>query len=249
MAAPRVLLNAAKLPLPDQPAGGYSLFMTEWSARIVESMGYGGVVFLMFLENVLPPIPSELIMPLAGFLAGQGKLGLAGVIVAGTAGSVLGALPLYGLGRWLGQERLCRWAGRWGHWVAVSPDDIRKAAEWFGRHGGKAVLLCRLVPGVRSLVSVPAGAARMPLVPFLAYTTVGTAVWAGALAWLGRALGQNYGRVEKYLGPVTYLVLAALVVGFVVRAVKLRGAKARGGGADEAACAAAAPASSANRPA
>src|SRR5688500_10733809 len=105
--------------------------MTDWSGRIVESMGYGGVVFLMFLENVLPPIPSEVIMPLAGFLAGQGKLSLVGVVAAGTAGSVLGALPLYALGRWLGQERLCRWAGRWGHWLAVSPDDIRRSGEWF----------------------------------------------------------------------------------------------------------------------
>jgi membrane protein DedA with SNARE-associated domain len=216
--------------------------MTEWSGRIVESLGYGGVVFLMFLENVLPPIPSELIMPLAGFLAGQGKLSLAGVVAAGTAGSVLGALPLYALGRWLGQERLCRWAGRWGHWMAVSPDDIRHSAEWFGRHGGKAVFLCRLVPGVRSLVSVPAGAARMPLLPFLAYTAVGTAAWAGALAWLGRTLGQNYGRVQQYLAPVTYLVLAGLVVGFVIRAVRLRRGRARGTAGNEQACAAAAPA-------
>jgi membrane protein DedA with SNARE-associated domain len=215
--------------------------MQQWTGRIVESMGYPGVVLLMFLENVLPPIPSELIMPLAGYLAARGEMGFAGVVVAGTAGSVLGALPLYGLGRWLGQERLCRWAARWGHWVAVSPGDVRKAAEWFGRHGGKSVLLCRLVPGVRSLVSIPAGAARMPLIPFVAYTAVGTAVWAGALAWLGHALGQNYGRVQHYLGPATYVVLAALCVGFVVRVVKLRRAKASRPAGDDAACAPATP--------
>ena len=216
--------------------------MTGWSTHVVESMGYGGVVFLMFLENVLPPIPSELIMPLAGFQAGQGKLRLSGVVAAGTVGSVLGALPLYGLGRWLGQERLCRWAGRWGHWAAVSPDDIRKSAEWFGCHGGKAVLVGRLVPGIRSLISVPAGAARMPLVPFLVYTAIGTAAWAGALAWLGKALGQNHGRVEKYIGPATYAVLGAILVAFIVRAVKVRGRRARGeGAAEEAACVAAAP--------
>lgn len=213
-------------------------------------MGYGGLVFLMCMENVLPPIPSELIMPLGGFLAAQGKLNLAGVIVAGTVGSVLGALPLYGLGRWLGQERLCRWSGRWGHWVAVSPDDIRRSAEWFGRHGGKAVLLCRLVPGVRSLVSIPAGAAKMPLVPFLAYTTIGTAAWAGALAWLGTVLGQNYAKVEKFLGPVTYLVLGGIVIAFVVRAVKLKRARGRdAAAADEAAYAAADPSANANPPA
>ena len=223
--------------------------MTEWTGKLVESMGYGGVVFLMFLENVLPPIPSELIMPLAGFLAAQGKLNLAGVIAAGTIGSVLGALPLYGLGRGLGQERLCRWSGRWGHWLAVSPEDIRKAADWFGRHGGKAVLLCRLVPGVRSLVSIPAGAARMPLVPFLVYTTVGTAVWTAALAWLGTILGQNYARVERYLGPVTYLVIGGIVIAFIVRAVKLRRAGRRDPAAAEEACRAVAPPANANPPA
>ena len=222
--------------------------MTQWPGEFVESMGYGGIVLLMFAENVLPPIPSELIMPLAGFLAGQGKLNLAGVIVAGTAGSVLGAMPLYGLGWWLGQERLCRWSGRWGHWVAVSPDDIRRAAVWFARHGGKAVLLCRLIPGVRSLVSIPAGTARMPLVPFLTYTAAGTGAWTATLAWLGRALGQNYDRVQHYLGPVTYIVMAALVVAFVVRAVKLNRARSRGAGSDEAACVAAAPDSEKSRP-
>ena len=223
--------------------------MTEWSGQLVESMGYGGVVLLMFLENVLPPIPSELIMPLAGFLAGQGKLSLLGVIAAGTAGSVLGALPLYGLGRWLGQERLCRWAGRWGHWVAVSPEDVRRSGEWFGRHGGKAVFLCRLVPGVRSLVSIPAGAARMPVVPFLAYTTVGTGLWAGVLAWLGRVLGQNYGRVGQYLGPVTYLVLAALGIGFIARAARLRRVTRRDPSHTEKTCAAVTPSPKANPPA
>lgn len=224
--------------------------MTEWAGQLVESMGYGGVILLMFLENVLPPIPSELIMPLAGFLAAQGELTLAGVIAAGTAGSVLGALPLYGLGRWLGQERLCRWSGRWGHWVAVSPDDIRNSAAWFGRHGGKAVLLCRLVPGVRSLISIPAGAARMPLVPFLAYSTVGTAVWTAALAWLGKVLGSNYGRVAEYLGPITYVVMGGILIAFVVRAVKLRRARDRDPSAASAkACAAAAPSTNASPPA
>jgi membrane protein DedA with SNARE-associated domain len=162
---------------------------------------------------------------------------------------VLGALPLYGLGRWVGQDRLCRWSSRWGHWVAVSPEDIRKSADWFGRHGGKAVLLCRLIPGVRSLVSIPAGAARMPLAPFLAYTAVGTAVWAGALAWLGRALGQNYGRVQQYLGPVTYVVLGGLAVAFALRVVKLKRAARHDAAGSVAACAAEAPGAKANPPA
>lgn len=103
--------------------------MTGWITSLVESLGYRGILLLMFLENVVPPVPSELIMPLGGFLAGQGKLGLLGVVLAGTAGSVLGALPLYGLGRWVGQPRLCRWAERHGHWLAVSPEEGTRAAR------------------------------------------------------------------------------------------------------------------------
>ena len=210
--------------------------MTDWITSLVESLGYWGVLALMFLENVVPPIPSELIMPLGGFLAGQGRLSLGLVVLAGTAGSVLGALPLYGIGRWIGEARLCRWTQRHGHWLAVSPDDVRRAREWFGRHGGKAVLLGRLVPGVRSLVSIPAGTARMPLLPFIAYTFVGTAVWAGILAWLGTLLGRNYARVENYLGPATYVVFGGILVAFVVRVVRLRRATRQRGGRPHAHC-------------
>ena len=196
--------------------------MDGWLTSFVERLGYVGVLILMFLENVVPPIPSELIMPLAGFRAGQGHLNFALVVLAGTAGSVLGALPLYGVGRWVGQARLLRWTERHGHWLAVSPDDVRGARRWFDRHGGKAVLIGRLVPGVRSLISIPAGAAEMPVLPFLVYTAVGTAAWAGLLAGLGTMLGRNYDRVGRYLGPATYVVFGVLAVSFVVRVIRLR---------------------------
>ena len=199
--------------------------MTGWITSLIDSLGYGGVLFLMVLENVFPPIPSELIMPLAGFLAGQGRMSFPLAVLAGTAGSVLGALPLYALGRWVGQARLCRWTERHGHWLAVSPNDIRHAREWFDRHGGKAVLLGRLVPGVRSLVSIPAGTAEMAILPFLGYTAVGTALWAGLLTGLGMLLGQNYARVERFLGPLTYLVLGVFVVAFVIRVIRLKRAQ------------------------
>jgi len=199
--------------------------MTEWVTRAVESMGYWGVVLLMFLENVVPPIPSELIMPLAGYQAARGEMTFWGVVIAGTVGSVLGALPLYYLGRVVGEERLRRWAERHGHWLAVSPEDLDRVRAWFVRRGGVAVFLCRLVPGVRSFISIPAGVHRMALVPFLLYTTVGTGVWAGLLALAGRMLGKNYTRVEAWVGPVTYLVLGGLLAAFVVRVVRVKRAR------------------------
>jgi membrane protein YqaA with SNARE-associated domain len=131
--------------------------MFDWITGLVERTGYVGIALLMLAENVFPPIPSELIMPLAGFAAAQGELGMAGVVAAGTAGALAGALLWYGLGRWVGLERLKRWAAEHGRWLTVSPDDLDRAAAWFGRHGGAAVLVGRLVPAVRTLISVPAG--------------------------------------------------------------------------------------------
>jgi membrane protein DedA with SNARE-associated domain len=196
--------------------------MSDWVTNAVESLGYWGIVLLMFLENVVPPVPSELIMPLAGFQAARGELTFWGVVAAGTAGSVLGALPLYCLGRMIGEQRLRGWIERHGHWLAVSTEDLEKVGDWFARRGGVAVLLCRLIPGVRSLISIPAGVHRMALAPFLLYTAVGTGVWAGALAFAGKLLGRNYHRVENWLGPATYVVLGGVIVAFVVRAVRLK---------------------------
>lgn len=190
--------------------------MTGWVKGTLESMGYTGVVLLMFLENVFPPIPSEVVMPFSGYTASQGDLALWGVILAGTAGSVLGALPLYYLGKWIGVERLERWSEAHGHWLMTSPKEIATAQEWFERHGAKTVFFCRFVPGVRSLISIPAGFAEMRLVPFLLWTTLGTGIWAGLLAWAGSALGESYSRIERWLGPASYVVLGGLLVWYVV---------------------------------
>lgn len=194
--------------------------MLNWITHLMNSMGYAAIVGLMFLENVFPPIPSELIMPLAGFTAAKGKLSLLGVIVAGTLGSVLGALPLYYLGKIVGQERLVAWADKHGKWLALSGRDISKSKDWFDKHGHKAVLVCRLVPGVRSLISIPAGIAEMPLPQFLIYSALGAGLWTAILAFAGFKLGENYARVEKYLGPAAYVVLGAIAVAYVVRVVK-----------------------------
>lgn len=202
--------------------------MLDWIQRTMETLGYPGIALLMFLENVFPPIPSELIMPLAGFLTTRGEFSFAGVVVAGMLGSVLGALPLYGLGRVVGERRLTAWADRHGHWVALSGEDIARATGWLDRHGAKAVLFCRLVPGVRSLISIPAGFAAMPLPQFLLYSAVGTGLWAALLALLGRLLGARYKLVDRFLGPVAYVVLGGLAVAFAVRVWRRkRGAGAR----------------------
>ncbi len=194
--------------------------MSEWIKSTMEQFSYAGIIFLMVLENVFPPIPSELIMPLAGFISTQGELSLAFVILAGTAGSVLGAIPLYYLGHWAGEDRLRRWAQKHGKWIGLSPKDLDKSHDWFERHGGKTVLLCRVIPGIRSLISIPAGVSRMPLPRFLAYTTIGSAVWSSILAGAGRALGSNYEQVEKVIGPISTAIVVGIVLTLVIRAVR-----------------------------
>ena len=196
--------------------------MLSWITSLMDRMGHVGVLILMFLENVLPPIPSELVMPLAGFTAAQGRLSLWGVILAGTAGSVLGALPLYYLGKVLGQDRLKRFADRHGKWLTLSGDDIDAAMKKFDHHGSAAVFVCRLIPGVRSLISIPAGICGMKLPKFVLYTTAGSAIWTAALAYAGHKLGENYHAVEKYLGPVTYIVIGALALWAIITIIKRR---------------------------
>ena len=212
--------------------------MKEWIINLIDSAGYGGLALLMFLENVFPPIPSELIMPLGGFVAGQGEMRLPLVIVAGTAGSVIGQIPLYYLGHFLGKKRLMRLADRYGKWMTISGEEIDKASKWFGRHGSKAVLFGRLVPGIRSFISIPAGVCGMNLAKFLLYSTLGMAAWSAALAYAGHVLGKNYERVEHVVGPASKIVLGIVVVGMIVwvivRKRRQNRAATAGAGADGA---------------
>lgn len=193
--------------------------MSEWVANqivaIMNQLGYVGIGLLMFLENLFPPIPSELIMPLAGFTVAQGKMQMLPAIVAGVLGTVVGALPWYYAGSIMGEERLIQWCNRLPKWIGLSGDDIQNAARWFHKHGYKTVLFCRLVPGVRTLISIPAGIHHMAIVPFLLYSTIGTVVWTTLLAYAGYLLGDNYELVDKYLGPVSKIVLGILVIAFV----------------------------------
>ena len=183
-------------------------------------MSYLGIALLMFLENLFPPIPSELIMPLAGFTASKGDMQLIPAIAAGTIGTVLGALPWYYAGKLLSEERLRNLADKYGKWITVSGADIDKSNRWFNRHGNKAVFLCRLVPGVRTLISLPAGINNMPLIPFLAYSTGGTILWVSFLTLAGYKLAENYERVDEYLAPVSKIVVVIVVIGFILWIVK-----------------------------
>jgi membrane protein DedA with SNARE-associated domain len=192
------------------------------AARTLDRLGEFGVGLLTLIETVFPPIPSEIILPLAGFLAAAGAMSLPLVIVAATAGSWLGALVLYGLGRRFGHERAVRWLSRL---PLVDADDFEKAASWFRRHGRTAVLFGRLVPGVRSLISLPAGSERMPLLPFSLFTIAGSAVWNTLLIGLGAALGSRYELVESWSGYLDYAVYAAiggLLLWLVVRRLRRR---------------------------
>ena len=196
--------------------------MFEWVIGVINNLGYTGVVFLMFLENVFPPIPSELVMPAAGAASAKGDLNLFGVIIAGTLGSVLGALPLYYLGAIIGQERLKKWAGKYGRWLTVSPAEIDQAKEWFDRHGNKTVLFCRLIPGVRSLISLPAGVSKMSLPKFLLYSAIGAGLWSGLLAFGGQMLGKNYDKIQGWLNPLSWIIVGVFVMIWIYRVVTFK---------------------------
>lgn len=193
--------------------------MESWITSTIEGLGYAGVIILMFLENLFPPIPSEVVMPLAGYTSAQGHLSVVGVIVAGTFGSVLGAVFWYYVARWLGEERLKNWTRRHGRWITLGPRDVDNADRWFDRHGGWIVFFGRLVPTVRTLVAIPAGLFEMNVWFYVLLTTVGSAIWAGALALLGWWLGSSWKSIGTYIDPVTYAIMAAIVVVYIYRVV------------------------------
>jgi len=179
-------------------------------------MGYVVIAAVMLLENVFPPIPSELVMPLGGFYVQQGKLELVPVILAGLIGTVLGAWFWYGIGRLINEQRIEHWLERHGKWIGISPADLARSRRWFNRHGSAVVFWGRIIPGVRTLVSVPAGIELMAQVPFLAWTTAGSLIWIIVLTLLGQGLGEGYQRVELWIEPLAKLVKVLLVIAAVL---------------------------------
>jgi membrane protein DedA with SNARE-associated domain len=183
--------------------------LVGWAATLMAVIGEWGVGLFTLLETIFPPIPSEVILPLAGYLSQQGELNLVLVIITSTLGAYVGALALYALGAALGQERAIRWLSRL---PLVDRSDFERGAEWFARHGKAAVFFGRLVPGVRSVISLPAGASRMPLVTFSVFTIAGSGIWNGLLIGLGAALGTQYELVERYSAYLNYAVYAAIAI-------------------------------------
>lgn len=191
--------------------------MQEWITNTMNSLGYVGIGLLMFLENLFPPIPSELIMPLAGYTATfpDTQIQVIPAIAAGVIGTILGAIPWYYAGLLLGQQRLQALAARYGKWIGISEKDLEKSVNWFQKHGSTAVLLGRMVPGIRTLISVPAGITKMPLIPFFLYSTIGTIGWVTLLTYAGYFLGKNYKLVEDYIDVITKVVVFGVLIAII----------------------------------
>ncbi|EEP71474.1 conserved membrane protein [Micromonospora sp. ATCC 39149] len=201
--------------------------LTGWVAGVIEATGAVGVALLVALESIIPPIPSEIVLAMAGYLASQGRFNVVLIVLAATVGSLVGALVLYWLGAAIGEERLKRWLD---HIPLVDRDDLEKADRWFERHGRWAVLIGRLVPVVRSLVSVPAGANRMPLGEFVALTTLGSGVWNALIVGAGFALGSRWEEVDRYSSWFNYAIFAVfgvMIVSWAVKKVRRRARRDR----------------------
>lgn len=179
----------------------------------METLGGFGAGLAIALENLFPPLPSEVILPLAGFAAAQGSLGLVEVLIWTTAGSVVGALALYGIGAWLGRRRMYAIVERM---PLIKAADVERTEAWFGRHGSKAVFFGRMIPIFRSLISIPAGIERMPLLRFTLLTTAGSAIWNTIFVLAGYFLGANWHVVEEYAGVFQKVVIAIVVVAVAV---------------------------------
>jgi len=196
--------------------------MADWIISTITATGYGGIFLLMLLESVFPPIPSELIVPFAGFAVERGELNLIGVLAATTAGAVVGTLPWYIAGRLLGLDRTKWLADKFGRWLAMNSDEIDVASAWFLRYGPVIVFAGRLVPLIRTVISVPAGIAAMPPPIFLAASALGALVWNGILIGSGYLLASHYHLVERVLDPATVIVMVACLAIYLFRVVTWR---------------------------
>jgi membrane protein DedA with SNARE-associated domain len=196
--------------------------VNAWVLNLISTLGYPGLGLVMFLENVFPPIPSEIILPLAGSLTNQGNFSLAGITLVGMLGSVAGAWVFYGIGYWFDEKRVRFLIQTYGKWFLLSTPDLDRALIWFQRYGPWVVFFGRMIPMVRSLISIPAGLSRMNWAKFTLYTALGTACWSFLLALAGQTLGKNWGQVETYLASyeaVVWVVLGCGVFMFVLKSL------------------------------
>ena len=184
--------------------------MQAWILQVMGQYGALGIFFLIFIENVFPPIPSEVILAFGGFMTLQTTLSVQSVILAATLGSVAGALVLYGAGRWVGQTRLTAFVRRYGKYLGLKEENVKKAMRCYQRYQKRTVFFCRMAPIVRSLISVPAGLSRMPMGPFLLLTTLGSARWNTVLVFAGRALGHAWSSIGAFMDTYAMLLWGAL---------------------------------------
>lgn len=199
--------------------------MENWIIEIMNSYGYVGIVLLIALENIFPPIPSEVILTFSGFLTTTSDVTIMGVIIFSTIGSVIGAIILFGIGRLLDVEKLEKIVNRWGHVLRLTQKDVQKADAWFRKIGVWAVLIGRLVPIVRSLISIPAGMARMNFGIFLFFTTIGSLIWNSVLVSIGATLGSSWNTILEYVdiySNVVFILLAILFLMFIIWFIKTR---------------------------
>ncbi len=201
-----------------------------WVEGLISSMGYTGLGITMFLENVFPPIPSEIVLPLAGSLTLTGRFTILGVVFFGMLGSLAGAYLFYGLGKWLGIENIRKLVGKIGKYMLITVEDFDNSLDWFNKHGELVIFFGRMVPIIRSLISIPAGVASMNMVRFTIFTIAGTSLWNFLLAYGGKLLGQQWPKIADWIGTyqnvVIVLAVAAVVVFVVMRLRKMRKEKA-----------------------
>jgi membrane protein DedA with SNARE-associated domain len=191
--------------------------MADWVIRLIQHSGYWGVAFLMFLETVFPPVPSEVIMPIAGVSAAGGRMSLIGVIASGTAGAMAGNFFWYLVARGIGLFRFRAFIEKRGRWLTLDWYDVERVERLFGRFGAVIVGVGRMMPTIRSIISIPAGLVHMQLAKFLFWSTLGTAGWSGALAAAGYLLKQQFTDIEKVLGPLSSVVIGAIILGYAWR--------------------------------
>ena len=196
-----------------------------WAESVISTMGYPGLVLVMFLENIFPPIPSEVVLPLAGNLTNIGRFTMFGVIFWGMIGALIGALVFYYLGKWFSEERLRRLIEEYGKWALLDVNDFDRAVAFFDKHGQITIFFGRMVPIVRSLISIPAGLAEMNLPVFCFYTILGTSLWNAVLAIAGRILGKEWPLVVEWVGiyqnVMLVLVFAAVALFLFARVRRL----------------------------
>ncbi|SCS27270.1 DedA family protein [Staphylococcus caeli] len=186
--------------------------MEQWITHFMEQFGYWGIASLIFLENIFPPIPSEIILTFGGFMTTKTELTYVGVTITSTIGSVVGAIALYGIGAWIGEANLYRLVNRYGKILRIKTKDLDKTIHWFERYGYWTIFFCRFVPLLRSLISIPAGLTRMNMPLFILFTTIGTLIWNMVLIYLGQTVGGNWHAIVYYMDIYSRIIYVALIV-------------------------------------